>query len=202
MAPQAPAAYPTGIRSHQPGLPSSVGIEAPPPAGTAVPVSETQSTANTGPLGGNTTIAQVDIDFLTKAAHSGLAEVAAGSLASGKASQEPVKDFARQMVNDHTLMNQQLAQIAQVKGVPVPQAPDAAGAAELDKLRAASGQAFDDAYVQNQITAHQKAVVLFRQQGEQGSDPVLRALARRNVPSLERHLAMAEALPGGKNAVE
>jgi len=52
-----------------------------------------------------------DATFLKKAYEGSLAEIELGRLAQEKSSSEKVKSFAQQMVDDHTMANQMIAQI-------------------------------------------------------------------------------------------
>lgn len=61
-----------------------------------------------------------DRDFIMKAADGGMAEVALGRLAVSKASNSDVKAFGQRMVDDHSKANDQLMQLAQTKGVTLP----------------------------------------------------------------------------------
>jgi putative membrane protein len=63
-----------------------------------------------------------DKRFLSKAAESSQREVALSQLAAQRASNAQVRDFAQQLVAEHTQLDQQLAQLAQQKGVALPTA--------------------------------------------------------------------------------
>lgn len=61
-----------------------------------------------------------DSNFIRKAAKGGHEEVMISHMAMEKASSQAVKDYARRMVEDHTRANQELMQLAQQKGVTLP----------------------------------------------------------------------------------
>src|ERR1700730_5609299 len=61
-----------------------------------------------------------DQQFVNKAAAGGLAEVKLSELAGSRASDPKVKDFAKQMVTDHTQANNELKPLAESNHVPVP----------------------------------------------------------------------------------
>jgi putative membrane protein len=61
-----------------------------------------------------------DKRFLSKAAESSQREVALSQLAAQRATNPQVRDFAQQLVSEHTQMDQQLTQLAQQKGVTLP----------------------------------------------------------------------------------
>src|ERR1700760_2261714 len=90
-----------------------------------------------------------DKTFATEAADGGLAEVQLGQLAAQKASSPQVKEFAQRMVADHTQANQDLMQLAKSENLNLPTQPNNKHKAELDRLSAMSGNAFDAAYMKH-----------------------------------------------------
>lgn len=68
----------------------------------------------------STMLSSADRDFIMKAADGGMAEVQLGQLAVSKASNSDVKAFGQRMVDDHSKANDQLMQLAQTKGVTLP----------------------------------------------------------------------------------
>ena len=61
-----------------------------------------------------------DQQFVYKAALGGQKEIVLSQLALEKSQNEEVKNFAKKMITDHSQVGQQLAQIAQTKGLTVP----------------------------------------------------------------------------------
>ena len=132
--------------------------------------------------------------FVTMAGVGGLAEVQAGQLATDKAASPTVRDFGRQMVADHTMVNQQLMQLAARKGLAPPTQLDPDHLAAQKELTAASGTNFDKQYVTGQITDHRNQIMLFQQEASGGQDTELKELARMTLPTLQHHLEMAQSL--------
>ena len=65
----------------------------------------------------------------------------------------------------------------------------------LDQLRAAGpGPAFDMAFKNAQITAHQAALQLHQNYAASGDVPALRAVAGQAVPIIQMHLNQAQML--------
>ncbi|MGF6817654.1 putative outer membrane protein [Paraburkholderia atlantica] len=59
------------------------------------------------------------------------------------------------------------------------------------------GNEFDAAYVEQVgVEAHQRAVDLFQQQSESGTDAQLKAAAAKALPTIKHHLEMAQQLAG------
>ena len=58
------------------------------------------------------------------------------------------------------------------------------------------GVDFDRAYAAAMLSDHQKAVALFEQPPRKGKDADVRAYAEKTLPTLRKHLTMAEELNG------
>jgi putative membrane protein len=148
-------------------------------------------------------VAPVDINnpllapgFMAQAASANEFEIESAQLAL-QASQNPgVQSFANMLIADHTAMGQQMAAAAAAAHLPPP-SPTLLPAqqAMLDQLRAAgSGYAFDQAFQQAQIQAHQQGIALMQNYSTGGDVPALRTLAAGAIPVMQRHLAMAQSL--------
>lgn len=135
----------------------------------------------------------VDASFVDSAGRAGMLEVQASQLALERSPSTDVKNFARQMVADHTKAGNELQKIAARKGIRVPAAAEVNP--ELQTLTNKQGREFDVAYVAAAgPAAHQQAVRLFQQEADSGRDPELKAFARSTLPVLQRHLTMAHKL--------
>ena len=130
--------------------------------------------------------------FVTNAAHSGFIEVASGKLAAANGASASVRTIGQQMIVDHAKMNAKLTSIARADSVVVPATPDAAGRSILAQQKRLSGNAFDAAYLNGQVEAHQKAIDLFKTEIAQGSNPQLVAFAKQFLPIIESHLNMIQ----------
>lgn len=153
---------------------------------------QTSSTMSSG------TAAVGDATFVKKAAISDMYEIQASKLAQTKATSADVKTFAGKMITDHTKTSDQLKSIVSSKSVmTLPTALDAKHKALLTKLKGASGASFDSTYAQQQIQAHQQAVMLFTSESQNGKDADLKKFATDTLPALQQHLSMAQQLPKG-----
>lgn len=137
---------------------------------------------------------QNDAKFVVTAAADGMAEVAAGKLAVTKAQSTRVKNFATMMVNDHSKAGNELAQIAEKKGVTLPTAPDTTQKKKAAELSQKSGKDFDKAYVDAMVDGHKKAVSLFEDASKNLKDTTLRAFAVKTLPTLKMHLDSIKAI--------
>jgi putative membrane protein len=132
-------------------------------------------------------------DFVTEATMGGMFEVESSKLAVQKAD-GPVKQFASQMVADHTTASEELAAQAKSEKFSVPTTLDDSDQGKIDKLRGLAGADFSKQYMDYQVSAHKDAVSLFQRYGKGGDNSKLKAWAVTTLPTLQHHLDMAEEL--------
>lgn len=145
--------------------------------------------------------AAVKDNFMADAAQANMAEIALSNMALQRAQSDAVKQFAQQMVTDHTAAGQELAALAQSKNVTLPAEMDPKHKALSEKLGARTGADFDRDYMKAMVDDHQKAVKLFQNEANKGDDADAKAWAAKTLPTLQGHLSMAQstyAMVGGK----
>jgi putative membrane protein len=135
-----------------------------------------------------------DQRFADFATESGLAEVEAGRLAASRAQSGEVRDFANRMVEEHSRADEDLNGLLDRKGIQTAAGISPEHRQMIDRLAQLSGQAFDREYIAGQVADHREAVARYRRQTIEGEDRDIRELAKRSLPQLEQHLAMAQAL--------
>lgn len=162
-------------------------------------VIDSTGNANTGnmsnmankPVSANPTDAS---GFMMAAAESSNAEIAAGKLAVSTTKNAEVKQYAQQMIAEHTKANNDLKPVAAKKTVTLPtdlNAEHKAMAADMSKL---TGAEFDKSYIAGQITDHEKTVALLQSQIDGGTDADAKAFATKMLPSVKMHLEMAQKI--------
>lgn len=132
-----------------------------------------------------------EVSFIKEAAKGGKAEVQVGKMASEKAHNSQVKEFAQHLVKDHSKANQELMQIAQKHGVTLPTDLTEKAEHAADKLEDKTGAEFDKAFIQHSIKKHQKDIKAYQTALEECQDTQLRAFIKNNLPALREHLQMA-----------
>jgi putative membrane protein len=140
--------------------------------------------------------AEADTRFALTAAEGGMLEVELGRLASTKATNAEVKEFAARMVTDHSKGNAELTEIASTKGLQLPTQEQvrAKHQAAIDKLEKLEGAAFDREYMAAMVKDHDKDVALFEKQAKNGRDVALRGFAEKTLPTLREHQKMAKQI--------
>lgn len=135
-----------------------------------------------------------DRDFARDATLGGMTEVEMGKLATEKASSDAVKQFGQKLVDDHTKANDQLKEIAGKENISIPDALDSKHQSRVDKLSKLSGDAFDKAFIKDQVKDHEQDVNEFKSEAQNGSDAVIKQFASNTLPTLQEHLNMAKDL--------
>jgi putative membrane protein len=139
-----------------------------------------------------------DKAFLRHAAEGGIAEVKFGQLAAQKAASPDVKAFGQKMVDDHTMLNSDMAPIADSMGVRVPTTISKEDQAEYDKLNSLSGNDFDIEYLTIMVRDHHKDFHDFRAEATSVTDPTLQAAVIKATKVIHEHTVMVDKLARDK----
>lgn len=143
-----------------------------------------------------------DSSFYKDAAEAGIAEIDAGNLASEKATDPKLKEFAAMMVKDHSAANAKLQPLATSKGVKWPVSANVGQIATLAKLKLLSGETFDKSYIKGQVKAHKETVALLKKEIASGEDPDAKAFAKSTLPTVRAHLKAIDAIAAGAGVKE
>jgi putative membrane protein len=154
--------------------------------------------AMAGANAGSSTATLADPDIANVIHEVNAGEIAAGKIAQTKASNSDVKAYAREMVTAHTAMDK--------KGVQITGQTAATNAAMRDSVvnankamssqlqSAASGAAFDRAYIDGQVMAHQNTLNFLQQAQNQAQNGDLKQMITAAIPDVQQHLERARAL--------
>ena len=126
--------------------------------------------------------------FANMVAASDMYEIESGKLAADRAASADVKSFAAQLQTDHSKSTADLKAAAQGAGITVTPALDAEKQGMLDALKAAKGDDFDRLFIDQQTTAHQKALQLLQNYASAGDKDALKAFATKATAVVEGHL--------------
>jgi putative membrane protein len=143
-------------------------------------------------------LSKEDRDFVTEAAMGGLMEVELGRIATQHATMDSVKQFAQRMVDDHSRANDELKQIATMKGITLPTELDEKHKSDLAKMSKLTGADFDKSYSKAMLNDHVKDVAAFEKESQKANDPDIKAFATKTLPTLKHHLEMARELNSQK----
>lgn len=123
-------------------------------------------------------------------------EIAASRFAADRAPTPSVKAFAQKMVDAHTASTDRLKKDAAALTPAIK--PDPTLSAEqqqkLDALKKLTGTAFEQAYIADQVAAHEAALGIVRTYAANGDVPELKRFAADAVKMVSEHLAEARRL--------
>jgi len=140
-------------------------------------------------------------DYVKLAADADMYEIQSSRLALTRSKRDDVKNYAREMISDHSLTTKSLMAALKNKDRTIA-APStrlsSENAAKIELLKKAPRASFDDLYLQQQAQAHQAAWALHKGYATDGTDPALKQIASAAVPVVERHLGHSkQLLPAG-----
>lgn len=134
-------------------------------------------------------------DFVTEAANSDALEIAAAKIAQQKGDSDE-KRFAEEMITDHTKTSEDLKAMVssgEVKAT-LPAELNDSSKKKLTELQDAKPTDFSRYYDPMQVSAHDDAVSLFERYSKSGDNAKLKEWAGKTLPTLQRHLQMAQSL--------
>ena len=139
-------------------------------------------------------LTEANAAFFNAAGTLGLEEVQFAQLAQTKAASPAVRSYATKMLADHTTVDEQLATLAQGKGIAPPTNMDAQHETLYRQLQSMSGPAFDHAFVNGQLQDVTMVIEAFQNEADSGKDPQVRSFAQQYLPMMQQHLQLALAL--------
>ena len=141
-------------------------------------------------------LTEQDRNFLQELSQSNRVEVQLGRMAEQKATNPKVKDFARQMVNDHSKLQNQLEDFTAKRNFTLSTSTTPQQQNMVDQLQGMSGNEFDKQYMTRMLQDHKQDVAKVQQHMTTSQDPAVQDLARKTLPFLENHVRIAENIAG------
>jgi len=136
--------------------------------------------------------------FFSQASAQNMAVIDAAKLALKQGTPE-VKSYAQTMLDAHRDNNDQLKALAAGMQIETEQDPQLSAQAEQLLLKLRDGKDFDQAYLQNQIVAHQQAIALYNRAAQIANEQIV-SFAEATLPDLQAHLEQAQSLAGRQPA--
>jgi len=134
-------------------------------------------------------------------AHALHAELESARLALEKSKTARVLQFAQQMIDDNGQAQTDLQQLAQLKGVKLPQEANLAHKTLTTAMRLLTAAAFDRQYMTRiSINDNERTVELLQNAQKTAKDTELRSLLERQLAMAETHLMVARKLNGQKSS--
>jgi putative membrane protein len=126
-------------------------------------------------------------------------DIETGGLAAKRAHSKEVRDYAAMLVHDHTAVRQQGRDLAKKLGVtPTPPADSSSARAHaqaMKELRAASGQKFDQVFLQHEVDFHRNVIDAVQTTLLPAiKNAELKAFVVKVAPAFQAHMIAAEQL--------
>ncbi len=136
----------------------------------------------------------LDTEFLAVASECCNCQCSMAELVEKRASRQEVKDFAKKMEEDHKAALKDLAATIKDRKVAI-----VAGTNKKDKERCKEigkleGKEFEEAFLKNVVTDHEKAIAMCENQIKNGKDEKVTEFATAAVKKLREHLKDAKKL--------
>jgi putative membrane protein len=158
--------------------------------------------------GGSAKASEVDKCFVEGAAVQNMFEVKLSEAAVQQASDEQVKKFAQQMIDDHKKASDQNKQVADKIGAQIASDLPPMKQRKIDAIKSQQGKDFDQAYLSCMKAAHLHDVSEFADQAQISKNHDVKQFAQQLLPTLQQHqqqvisLAIAQGLPNPGNQAQ
>jgi len=138
------------------------------------------------------TYSPLDEEMLKTSIQGDRFEVAGGKLAQSRGATPETKSLGARLVKDHAKSLKEAVQLARHLGISVPKTPSPTQEWQLDVVGAMSGTSFDAAYAKLEIQDHKQDIEESKTEAREGLNSGVRALARKDLPALRRHLKLSK----------
>ena len=135
-------------------------------------------------------------DYVRMAADSDMYEMTSSKLALARSKNPAVRQYAQEMIRDHTTTTKALKAGVKQSNSPKPATRLSTEKQALITQLRTSGNNFDQVYAQQQAQSHRQAWALHKGFATDGVDAPLRQVATAAVPIIEQHIQHVRALPG------
>jgi putative membrane protein len=142
--------------------------------------------------------AQSDKEFMEHAIEGNNSEIQLGELAQEKGATTESKNYGKTLKEDHSTANEKAIAIAKSMGVTPPTAMTAEARSEKQKLEKLSGNAFDREFANYMVKDHKKDIQDFEAQAKASGQ--VANFAQENLPTLKKHLDIAQSLANANSA--
>ena len=133
-----------------------------------------------------------DVSYLQTSISGDRFEIIGGRLAMQKGTTPAVRALAARLIKDHSKSLAESVRETKAAGIKVPSAPTPSMSWELNTVRSFSGTSFDRSYSSLEVKDHQQDIEETSFEATHGSDPSIKQSAKKELPTLKLHLALAE----------
>lgn len=140
------------------------------------------------PVANAASLSKADSTYLQSAIQTNLGRYAMGSLGQDKATTDSLKSMAKTMATESNTESKTLDGIAKNAGIEPPTKPTLTQTYHYSNISDAKGKDFDQAFAQAILIDDQEALDTNQQEVQSGTDPQLKALAKKNIDMLQSEI--------------
>lgn len=134
-------------------------------------------------------------DVLTELHHANAMEIKLGDLADAKAEAPGVRQYGEQLVRHHRDADKMVMELAKAENLKLDKATPTSGERDASqRLQQARGTEFDREFLNAMVSDHEKVISMVKRADSESSDPKLKQLLERLLPTLEQHRDHAKSL--------
>lgn len=135
-----------------------------------------------------------DKQFIMKSSEGSMAEVELGKLALQKSQNPDVKQFAQKMVDDHTMLMNNMKPFADQMGVKPPTKLNAKHQQLETRLKSLSGDKFDKEYIKAMVADHHHDLGEFMAEESKATDPSFKQTVTQGTQVIREHTQMIDEI--------
>jgi putative membrane protein len=135
----------------------------------------------------------LDENWLSTSIQGDRFEIAGGQMALQKSQNAAVRTLAQTLVTDHTKSLKATIKVANKLHTQIPHQPSESQAWELRIVSSFSGTDFDRWYSSLEVADHKQDISEASAEHHNGKQAHVRAMAGHEIPTLKKHLNLAEA---------
>jgi putative membrane protein len=129
---------------------------------------------------------------MAQAVQDSLAEIELCEMALQKTSNEDIKIFAQQMIDEHSQLGHEIELLCSQKNIPLPKDLSAEHKTKMNELSSLSEENFDRKFIEHNVKDHETHIKVFEHYANEESDSDIKTLAKKGVKMLSEHLKMAK----------
>jgi putative membrane protein len=173
------------LNSSQPGSPNNV-------TPSILEMGTGTDQGNIGPF-----VTPADRQFATMTATRAMMELRLSRAAVEKGSTEGVRQIGQRMIDDYTKWSDGITRASAHLNIVLPTDLDAKHQAEVDRILALSGEAFDQAYLKQMVRLQNKALTITHYEAANAGVTGFRNWAGVMIPTIQEELKLAKQEQAG-----
>jgi putative membrane protein len=135
-----------------------------------------------------------DASFLQSAGQAMEAAVQLSSAVKDRTPKVAVRAYSESVIADSHQIHQRLLHLASRNGVTIPVRLNEQQSAARKQLSQTAPARLDEQYARAMISQEQQTIAQFRQEAQNGSDPLVKEFARNTLPTLQGLLSQAREI--------